>query len=358
MGIESILKLKHLKMLSYFNREREKQEREKLQGNSSFRTQDTSHETRKSLTEADIQCILKKGIGKELTIPNFEIFLISLTHHSWYHTATVDVVDMYSMYSDQNPKLVTGTYERPEFLGDAVLDLIVTDYIYNKFPTKPEGFLTKLRSKLVQSDACIRYAKFLELERYIRISDKAAQKLLSQDDPILLEDIFEAFVAAIFISFNELPGLGYMRCYQFIRGLLDKMYGTTEQLEKFMSEKNNFKEMILMDFQAQLGTWPQPTYYDTHIKDTDLRGFKQCIYIPSDPYTLGWVNPTHLNENADGYSLEIYNYYTKMGFKQCVGTAGNKKAAQQNCSQIALKALEKLRTSAGMSFRPVTIKFQ
>lgn len=355
-------------MLSYFNREREKQEREKLQaatswtpngGGNSFRGgQDTQGNPRRSPTEADIQGILRKGIGKDLTIPNFEIFLVSLTHHSWHHTVAVDVVDMYSMYTDQNPKLVTGTYERPEFLGDAVLDLIVTDYIYNKFPTKPEGFLTKLRSKLVQSDACIRYAKFLELEKYIRISDKASQKLLSQDDPILLEDIFEAFVAAIFISFNELPGLGYMRCYQFIRGLLDKMYGTTEQLEKFMSEKNNFKEMILMDFQAQLGTWPQPTYYDIHIRDTETRGFKQCIYIPSDPYTLGWVNPTHLNENADSYPLEIYNYYTRLGFKQCTGTASNKKAAQQNCSQAALKALDKLRTAAGMNFRATVIRFQ
>lgn len=350
-------------MLSYFNREREKQEREKLQVTSSIRgngngNQDSAGEARRSPTEADIQNILKKGIGKELTIPNFEIFLVSLTHHSWYHNSAVDVVDLYSMYADQNPKLVTGTYERPEFLGDAVLDLIVTDYIYNKFPTKPEGFLTKLRSKLVQSDACIRYAKFLELEKYIRISDKAAQKLLSQDDPILLEDIFEAFIAAVFISFNELPGLGYMRCYQFIRGLLDKMYGTTEQLEKYMSEKNNFKEMILMDFQAQLGTWPQPTYYDYHIRDSDVRGFRQCIYIPGDPYTLGWVIPTHLNENAEGYPLEIYNYYIQLGFKQCVGTASNKKAAQQNCSQAALKALDKLRTASGMNFRAVTIKFQ
>jgi len=343
-------------MLGYFNREREKQERERATQKHDLLPLETP-DTRRSITESDIQFILKKGTGKELTIPNFEIFLNSLTHHSWYFNTGSDITDMYAPYADQNPKLVTGTYERPEFLGDAILDLIVTDYIYNKFPTKPEGFLTKLRSKLVQTDACIRYAKFLELERYIRISDKAAQKLLCKDDPILLEDIFEAFVAAIFISFNAIPGVGYMRCYQFIRGLLDKIYGTTEQLERFMSEKNNYKELILMDFQAQLGMWPQPCYYDVHIKDTDTRGFKQCVYTPGDPYTLGWVSPTHLNENSPGYALDIYNYYTALGFKQCVGVAPNKKAAQQSCSQVALKVLEKLRLTHGQTFRAVSVSF-
>ena len=91
------------------------------------------------------------------------------------------------------------TYERLEFLGDSVLNMIVSEYLYNKYPMYEEGKLTKLRANYVCQAALIYYSKELGLDDEIKIS---VEDNYINDNEILsiTADVFESFLGAIFID--------------------------------------------------------------------------------------------------------------------------------------------------------------
>jgi ribonuclease-3 len=87
--------------------------------------------------------------------------------------------------------------ERLEFLGDAVLALIVTEYLLNAFPAWDEGTLSKSRARLVSAPSLGRAAERLELGRYLQLG-RGEQKTGVRDRPAVLADTFEAVVAAVY----------------------------------------------------------------------------------------------------------------------------------------------------------------
>ena len=90
-------------------------------------------------------------------------------------------------------------YERLEFLGDSVLSLIVSEYLYKKYPQFEEGELTKKRSNYVCQNALIYYSHKLKLKDYLRVS--AEESNLTKNEVIsITADIFESFLGAIFID--------------------------------------------------------------------------------------------------------------------------------------------------------------
>ncbi|MFZ5427951.1 MAG: ribonuclease III [Thermodesulfobacteriota bacterium] len=87
--------------------------------------------------------------------------------------------------------------ERLEFLGDAVLELAVSEELYKRFPEAPEGALTKLRAKLVSMPSLARMARELRLETYIQLG-KGEESQGGRDRDSLLSDAFEALLGAVF----------------------------------------------------------------------------------------------------------------------------------------------------------------
>lgn len=91
------------------------------------------------------------------------------------------------------------SYERLEFLGDSVLGIVTSDYIFRTFPNLPEGELTKLRALLVCEKQLCEFSKQLDLKKYIRLS-KGERHCMGQNRPSILADIFEAICAAIYLD--------------------------------------------------------------------------------------------------------------------------------------------------------------
>lgn len=89
--------------------------------------------------------------------------------------------------------------ERQEFLGDAVLSIIVSDYIYKNCPKLPEGELTKLRATLVCEKSLAAYARSIHLGDYLLLS-RGEKHSNGQDRPSILADAFEAVIAAIYLD--------------------------------------------------------------------------------------------------------------------------------------------------------------
>lgn len=97
----------------------------------------------------------------------------------------------HSSYTNENPSYPD--YERLEFLGDAVLEIIISDYLYRERKFE-EGIMTKMRSSYVCEEACATYAKELGLDADIKVGSG------EEVNQTILADVFEAFVAAIYLD--------------------------------------------------------------------------------------------------------------------------------------------------------------
>lgn len=107
---------------------------------------------------------------------------------------------------------VRGRYhsnERLEFLGDSVLSLVVSNYLYRRFPNRPEGELTKMRSALVCEKALCGYSEELEVGKVLLLG-KGEEQNGGRTRPSILADAFEAVLAAIYLDG------GYEKAEEFV----------------------------------------------------------------------------------------------------------------------------------------------
>ena len=102
-------------------------------------------------------------------------------------------------YVNEHPKEHLKYYERIEFLGDAVLQLFVSEYIYQRFPELPQGKLTRLRAAMVCEDSFSKFALECHFDQYIRLG-RGEEMAGARKRPSLLCDIFEAFIGALYLD--------------------------------------------------------------------------------------------------------------------------------------------------------------
>ena len=114
--------------------------------------------------------------------------------------------------------------ERMEFLGDSVLSVVVSKYLYDSLRNQPEGYLTKLRANLVCEEALYKYAKKIELGERL-IMGKGEENTGGRDRKSILSDAFEALIAAIYLD----SGLTAARAF-IVPFLPDKAALSSEKL--------------------------------------------------------------------------------------------------------------------------------
>ncbi len=105
---------------------------------------------------------------------------------------------VHGSYANENPDIAASN-ERLEFLGDAILGLIIAEELYQRFPQYSEGELTKIRSSLVRQDALSRMARAISLGNYLYLG-KGEEASGGRRKPANLAGAFEAIIAAIFFD--------------------------------------------------------------------------------------------------------------------------------------------------------------
>jgi ribonuclease-3 len=141
----------------------------------------------------------------------------------------------------------TKSNERLEFLGDALIELIVSEALYHRFPEKDEGDLTRLRARLVSGAALAQYARRMDLGAHVLMSDNAEQAE-GRDNPNILADAFEALTAALYLDHD------YDAAAAFIRERALDAFDWAD----IAAQNENYKSQLLERMQA-VGR-PQPTY--------------------------------------------------------------------------------------------------
>jgi len=162
--------------------------------------------------------LLEKKLG--LKFKNKDLLIQAFCHRS---------------YLNEKPDFYLTNNERLEFLGDAVLELVVTEDIYQNYPEKPEGELTNWRAALVNSKFLGKLARDLDFNDFLLLS-KGEAKELGKARLYILANTFEALIGAVYLD------RGYKICQEFIKKHL--MPKLPDILEKgaFRDAKSRFQE--------------------------------------------------------------------------------------------------------------------
>ena len=184
--------------------------------------------------------------------------------------------------------------ERLEFLGDAILDAIVGDIVYQHFPGKREGFLTNTRSKLVQRDTLNKLANELGISKLILSNGRS-----SSHNSYMGGNAFEALVGAVYLD------RGYNACMHFMKNrILTQMIN----IDKVAYKEVNFKSKLI--------EWSQ----------------KNRVKLDFEI----------LEQGKDKNGSPIFNYKVVIeGIDGCNGVGYSKKESQQLASKLTLERLRK-----------------
>lgn len=155
------------------------------------------------------------------TWKNEELLKESLTHSSYLNE---------HRYEEKHHN------ERLEFLGDAVLELASSIYLYKQFPSEPEGFLTNLRAALVNTDSLTMFSKALGINKYLRLSKGEGKNIVSSSSAILA-DALEAIIGAIYLD------QGFDIANDFIVKNIMSHYQEILDQNSYRDSKSLFQEM-------------------------------------------------------------------------------------------------------------------
>jgi ribonuclease-3 len=215
---------------------------------------------------------------------NEQLLIASLTH------------DSFSKRKDNENFQSNSPYERMEFMGDAVLGLIVAEHLFSKYPDKAEGFLSKLKSNIVSEKFLALKALDFNLGNYVLISDEE-EKNGGRERKSILADTMEALICSIYLD----GGLSKAR--KFITSFIIKGF-----------EKQVLSE-DLINYKSILQEYSQAKYQTTPIYEL-----------------ISETGPDHLKT----FVMEVFVNSKKYG----KGEGPNKKEAQQKAAQDACKRLK------------------
>lgn len=201
-------------------------------------------------------------------------------------------------YLNENPQFKLSHNERLEFLGDAVLELITTEYIYNNYPDKPEGEMTSWRASLVNANTLYEAALEIKFNEYVLLS-QGEEKENGRNKKYILADAFESFIGALYLD------QGYNACKSFIEKNLIK-----PKLEEIISKKLYKDPKSLFQEKAQEIEFVTPTYQSLKETGPDhMKTFVVGVFLKDKLIAEGEGSSKHEAEiNAAARALKIKNW--------------------------------------------------
>ena len=172
---------------------------------------------------------------------------ILIHDYEFKNKALLDLAFTHSSYSKINN-------ERLEFLGDSVLNLVITKYLYENYPELDEGIMSRVRSNLVNQETLSSLSKNLELQKNIKLS-AGEEKTNGREKKSILSNTFEALIGAIYLDSNLDVVLDYIK----------KVYG--ELLTNVNLIRNNKDPKSILQEYCQGKFLPLPNYNTTEVKD-------------------------------------------------------------------------------------------
>ena len=209
------------------------------------------------ITEKYVENMLK-NYDVDLKVTKLENFQKAMIHKSYlvrddeYYKNNKTKSTNKDLEPIKNPEkaipLQKESYERLEFLGDSVIHLILAEYFFCRYEGEDEGFMTRLRTKIENSETLFELAKIIGLNKYVLISRYIEKNDGRDNNKALLEDSFEAFMAALYFEG------GFEPCKKFLVTLIEEHI----DFAQILYEETNHKDSLLQLFHKR--GWHDPEY--------------------------------------------------------------------------------------------------
>lgn len=332
------------------------------------------------INEKDIKDTLQK-YGLPPIIDNIELYKRAFVHRSYLkypakknEELNITIIDC---PADCLP-LKTKSNERLEFIGDAVLELIVKYYLYRRFPKAQEGFMTDKKIAIVKNEAIGRICHEMGLQKWLILSKNAEEKMVRNDFK-RLGCLFESFLGALFLDMNKasilpneqpwknhysrdegdddkdieninfLVGPGFQMAQVFVENILERHIDWTELITRDDNYKNIFQEKLQKEFkltphylEIPLSTLLQISHVsqnsDLDIQDEAKYAMGVFLCLGQSIHDMKIENAIHISAiGKDIMDLVIYTQQNSKVFI-CFGIGQHKlkKKAEQNACKQAL----------------------
>jgi ribonuclease-3 len=216
-----------------------------------------------------IHLILRKAnINTEIN--NLNVWQQAFIHKSYCKNVDFNKYDKFYGLLDATPKedadsflpLQDDSNEVLEWLGDGIIQSVVAIYLFKRFKDQREGFLTKIRSKLVKTNSLAKLALSLNFDRYLIMSKHIEIVCNGRKNLRILEDSFEAFIGAMMTDFgSKNESEGFNICSQFIINMIEQKIDITE----LIINDDNFKDQLMRYYQKTFGGGFLPKYEQKNI---------------------------------------------------------------------------------------------
>jgi ribonuclease-3 len=237
---------------------------------------------------------------------------LSLFRQACIHTSYVDKSEIWSKQEEpmvlaERPEkclpLQVADNEELEYAGDGILSGVVATYLKERFSGQGEGFMTNLRTEIVNNDRLGELAKKVGFSEWLMISRHVEEMCDGRQNLRLLGSMFEAWLGALYYSFGK-GGPGFEAVQTFVINVLERHIYFVELITK----NTNYKDQLLRHFQSE---YHQPPKYKLVHEEGPSH---------DRTFTMGVLSVT--------------------GTVIATATAKNKKEAEQNASKLALDALK------------------
>jgi ribonuclease-3 len=270
------------------------------------------------IQNVDLQEIFNNNGLSNIKFKNIDLYRVAFVHKSYCTMKNIDFDKSNINCPADSLPLQDMSYERLEFLGDSLIGMIVANYLYNRFPDQNEGFLSKIRTKIVNGRMLGYLSDKIGFPKFAIIS-KQVEETGGRNNFKIMEDIFEAFIGALFLDFQTendkvlLPnninispftGAGYFIVESFIIYIIENYIDFCELIRL----KNNYKDMLVSYMTHNLQDIPKFYEVKVSIKD-NIRIFTYCIKDRNNAIiaTSTGTNKKEAENNTAKEALIYYN---------------------------------------------------
>lgn len=203
-------------------------------------------------TNVKLSNIFKTHLNIDITTENIHLYKRAFTHESYVNNEITEkmIKEKEEMEKNLGKKIVElqpESFQTSEFLGDNAIKPACAKYLYLRYKGQSEGFFTFIKTKIEDTETYSNFCKVLNLERYILIS-RELEDNNARDSKALQEDVFEAFIGALFLD------KGYDLCEK----LMFYLYETQICYSEIIYKDKNYKNKLLGFYHAN--NWSHPRY--------------------------------------------------------------------------------------------------
>ncbi len=187
-------------------------------------------------------------MSKDFVLENIELFneLEAVIQYTFSNKEKLLLALTHSSFANERKNLGLVSNERLEFLGDAVLNIVTSEYIYTNFPSLPEGEMTKARAAIVCESSLMKCAASIELGKYLFLG-KGEENTGGRNRSSVLSDAFEALIGSIYLDG------GMAKARAFILRAMKELLEDYHNNELFIDYKTQLQELIQRHGDRRIG---------------------------------------------------------------------------------------------------------